>query len=112
MINKIKIKGKIFNLNYILPEKIKDFLKNNNINENDLLKDYGWESHIEEDLFDQDIKGKNLVLVINYIHITQQNQIRLNPEEYAKGKKLVSPSWTKGSFFQKFSIGYSIFLEA
>ena len=115
MIKDIELDGKIVKIEYILPDEIKKFLKKNNIDENQLLKDYKWEQCIYEDLLDQNYKVKNnfekAKLVINYIHINQDNQIRVPPEKFAKGKSIGGGNWSKGTFFKDFSIGYSIFTE-
>jgi len=115
MIRKINLSGKIVQIEFILLEEIKKFLQKNNIDENQLLKDYSWEDKIIEDLTNENQEIKNdfgkAKLVINYIHISQNNQIRVKPENFAKGKRLITGNWTKGSFFEDFSIGYSIFVE-
>ncbi len=111
----IELDGKIVKIEFILPDEIKKFLEKNNLDENQLLKDYKWEQSIYEDLLDENYKVRNnfekAKLVINYIHITQDNQIRVTPEDFTKGKRLVSGNWGKGTFFDDFSIGYSIFTE-
>jgi hypothetical protein len=115
MIKDIELNGKILKIEYILPDEIKKFLVKNNIDENQLLKDYKWEQCIYEDLLDENYKVRNdfdkAKLVINYIHFSQDNQIRVSPENFAKGKRLVSGNWSQGTFFKDFSIGYSIFTE-
>ena len=111
----MELDGKIVKIEYIIPNEVKKFLEKNNIDENQLLKDYKWEQCINEDLLDENHKLRNdsekVKLVINYIHITQDNQIRVSPEDFANGKSLVSGNWTRGSFFKDFSIGYSIFAK-
>jgi len=115
MIKDIELDGKIVKIEFIVPDEVRKFLNKNNIDENQLLKDYKWEGCINEDLSDENYKPRNdfetAKLVINYIHISQDNQIRVHPESYSKGKRLSSPLWHKGSFFRDFSIGYSIFAE-
>ena len=115
MIKDIELDGKTVKIEFILPDEIKKFIKKNNIKENQLLKDCKWEQCIYEDLLDQNYKVKNSFekakLVINYIHITQDNQIRVSPNNFAKGKSIGGGDWCKRTFFDKFSIGYSIFTE-
>ena len=115
MIKDMELDGKIVKIEYILPDEVKKFLRKNNLDENQLLKDYKWEQCIYENLLDEDHKVKNnfdeAKLIINYIHINQDNQIRVPPENFAKGKPIGGGNWSKGSFFKNFSIGYSIFTE-
>ena len=115
MIKDIELDGKIVKIEYILPDEIKKFLKKNNIDENQLLKDYKWEQCIYEDLLNEKYKVKNnfekAKLVINSIHISQDNQIRVPPEKFVKRKFIGGGNWSKGTFFEDFSIGYSIFTE-
>ena len=115
MIKNIELDGKIVKIEYVIPDEIKKFLEKNNLDENQLLKDYKWEQCIYEDLLDENHKVKNSFekakLVINYINITQDNQIRIPPEDFAKGKLIGVGNWSKGTFFEDFSIGYSIFTE-
>ena len=84
----IELDGKIVKIEFILPDEIKKFLEKNNLDENQLLKDYKWEQSIYEDLLDENYKVRNnfekAKLVINYIHITQDNQIRVTPEDFTK----------------------------
>lgn len=115
MIKDIELDGKIVKIEFVIPNEIKKFLQKNSIDENQLLKDYKWEQCIYEDLLDKNFKVKSnfekAKLIINYIHITQNNQIRVAPENYAKGKSIGGGNWSAGTFFDNFSIGYSIFTE-
>ena len=72
-----------------------------------------WEKCILEDLEKyKTIHFRKMKLVINYIHISQSNQVRVQPKNFAMGKIIVKNStWTRGTFFGDFSIGYSIFAE-
>ncbi len=79
MIKDVELDGKIVKIEFILPDQIKKFLHKNNLDENRLLKDYKWEQCIYEDLLDENHKVRNdfekAKLVINYIHVTQKNQL-------------------------------------
>ena len=115
MIKDIELDGKIVKIEYIIPNKIKKFLEENNLDENQLIKSYKWEQCIYEDLLDENHKVRNdfkkARLVINYIYISHDNQIKVSPEDFTKSKLLVSGTWIKGTFFKDFSVGYSIFTE-
>ncbi len=115
MIKDIELDGKNVKIEYIIPDRIKKFLRENNINENKLLKHYKWDQSIYEDLLDENYKVKNdfkrAKLIINYLYINQNNKIRIQPENFAKGKSISKVNWSKGTFFKDFSIGYSIFTE-
>ena len=115
MIRDIELDGKIVKIEFVLPDEIKKFLIKNNIDENQFLKSYKWEEYIWEDLLNKNYEIKNdfkkAKLIINYIHIKQNNQIRVPPENYAKWKYIGGGTWTKGNFSKDFSIGYAIFTE-
>ena len=128
MIKDINLSGKLVEIEFILPEKIKKFLKKNNLDENQILKSHKWEQNLYEDLLDKNHQVNNdfekATVVINYINISQDNQIRVPPEDFAKEekenkrkkekpirKKIGSSTWNKGAFFKNFAIGYSIFKE-
>lgn len=115
MIKDINIDGKIVKVEIILPDKIKEFLQKNNLDDKKILNDYKWEQCICEDLLDKNLEIRKdfekAILVINYIHITQDNQIRIPSEDFAKGKKICDGNWSKGTFFDKLSMGYSIFIQ-
>ena len=115
MIIDVELDGKIVKIELVLPNEVKKFLQKNSLDENQLLKNLEWGRHIKEDLLDDNNKILNdfekAKLFINYIHINQNNQIRIPLKNFSSGKRLVSVSWTKGTFFDDFSIGYSIFPE-
>ena len=115
MIKDVELGGKVIKVEFILPDKIKQFLLDNNLDESLLLEDYKWEQSIHESLLDENYKVKNnfqkAKLVINYLHTAQDNQIRVSPQNFVKGKPIGGGNWAKGTFFKNFSIGYSIFTE-
>lgn len=105
MIKNIELQGKIVKIEYILPDKIKKFLRKNNLDENKLLKDGTWKQSLQEDFFQRKVSFAKAKLVINYLRLTQDNQIRVPLEGLVQGKKVCSATWVKGSFFKEFSIG-------
>ena len=111
----IKLDGKFVKIEYIIPDEIKAFFIKNGMDEKRILKDYKWEQCIYEDLLDENHNVKNdfesATLVINYIHINQENHIRVSLKDFAKRKCVGSGNWVKGTFFREFSIGYSIFTD-
>ena len=115
MIIEVKFDGKTVKIKFFIPDEIKKFLQKNALDEDQILKNQKWERYIQEDLLDDDNKIVNdferAKLVINYVHIDQDNQIRISPEDFSSGKRLASVNSTKGTFFENFSIGYSIFTE-
>jgi hypothetical protein len=113
MIKNIKLDGKIIKFELFLPKKIKEFLDKNKIDKKEIFNNENWEGIIIEDLEQYEvINFKKAKIIINYIHITHNNQIRVNPEEFSKGKNIVkSSSFCKGFFSNIFSLGYSIFAE-
>ena len=118
MIKNIKLDGKNVHFELYLPNEIKEFLSKNKINENELLKNENWTDYIIEDLEKYEvIDFKKAKIVINYIHIENDNQIRVNPENFSKGKNIVKSSTiikgnvSNGAISNIFSLGYSIFVE-
>ena len=118
MIKKIKLDGKIVHFELFLPNEIKEFLSKNNIDRNELLNNKNWADYIIEDLEQYEvIDFKKAKIVINYVHIDQNNQIRVNPENFSKGKNIVKSSTinkgdiSSGAISNIFSLGYSIFVE-
>ena len=118
MIKNIKLDGKIVQFELFLPKEIKEFLSKNNINEKELLNNEIWTDCIVEDLEQYEIIDfEKAKIVINYIHINQNNQIRVNPENFCKGKNIVKSSFhtkgdiSSGAISNIFSLGYSIFVE-
>jgi hypothetical protein len=109
----IELDKKEVEFDLFLPEEVKKFLKNNNIKEQPLLKNYAWTEYLIEDL--EPVKTINFTkakVVINHIHIDNSRQIRVAPEDYSKGKVVVkATSWSKGTFSDTFSIGFSVFAE-
>ena len=87
MIKNIKLDGKIVHFELFFPNEIKEFLSKNNIDENELLNNENWTDYIIEDLEQYKIIDfEKAKIVINYIHIDQNNQIRVNPENIKKEK--------------------------
>jgi len=113
IIKSIKLDEKTVHFELFLPEAIKNFLNKNGIDENELLNNENWNDYIIEDLEQYEvIDFEKAKVVINYIHISQNNQIRVNPEDFSKGKNIVKSSTIdKGGFSNIFSLGYSIFVE-
>ena len=115
MIIDVELDGKTVKIELFIPDEIKKFLQKNTLDKDQILKNSEWERHIQEDLLDDNNKIVNdferAKLVINYIHIDQDNQIRISPRNFSSGKRLFSINSTKGTFSKKFSIGYSIFAE-
>ena len=115
MFKNVNLDGKIVKIEFVLPAEIKKFLRKNNIDEDNLFKNPKWEPYIYEDLLDKNYKVRNdfikAKLVITYIHISQNNQISVPPEKFVKGKFIGGGNWSKGTFFEDFSIGYSIFTQ-
>jgi hypothetical protein len=112
MMRDIEIGGKIVQFEFVVPEEVREFLQRNALDENQFLKDYKWEQCILED-----VEGVKVIdfgkakLVINYLHISQDNQVRVSPEQFAKGKKRGGGNWDKGTFSDIMSVGYAIFVE-
>jgi len=119
MIKEIEIDGKNIEIEIIIPEEVKKFLEKNKINENRILENPLWEEgHTYEDYDENGVEdgilGKNLKkakVIINYIHITNENQIRVPPENFSNGKVMKTANISKGDFapFTEFSIGYVVF---
>lgn len=118
MIKNIKLDEKIVHFELFLPLEIKAFLRKNNIDENELLNNENWTDCIIEDLEQYEvIDFEKAKIVINYIHIDQNNQIRVDPKIFSKGENIVKSSTTSkgsvsnGAISNIFSLGYSIFVE-
>ena len=115
MMKDIELEDKTFRVEYIIPEEIKKFLQKNKVNLDKIIKNDKWERFIYESLLDNKFKlrkdFKKLKVVINYIHVARDNQIRVAPERFAEGKQLCSPMCSKGVLFKDFSTGFAIFSE-
>lgn len=115
MIKNIKLDGKIVKFNLFLPKVLKEFLSKNKIDKNKLLNNENWTDYLIEDLEEYEIIDfNNAKVVINYIHIDYDKQIRINPKDFSKGKDIGGGTISKGgnsSISENFSLGYSIFIE-
>ena len=115
MFKDVNLDGKIVKIEFVLPAEIKKFLRKNNIDEDKFFKNPRWEQCIYETLLDENFEVRNYFkkakLVIDYIHIAQDNQIRVPPESFTKGKCIGSANLTKGFFSMDFSVGYAIFIQ-
>jgi hypothetical protein len=117
-VKNIKLDGKVVKFELFLPNEIKEFLSKNNIDVNDILNNENWTDYIIEDLEQYEtIDFEKAKIIINYIYINQNNQIRVNPEDFSKGKNIVKSSTiskgdvSNGAISNIFSIGYSIFIK-
>ena len=97
-------------IKFEFPPKIKQFAKEEKIKIKD-IKDKIL-SNVDEDLLDKNyepIKCEEILVVVNGIHKTQQNQVFISPKEISKKRPLKTISSTR--LLNEYSIYYLIFKE-